>query len=287
MKKSIVVALVLIMLFSLTACNENIPNEAGGGVPDALSDEPAPTPTAATPATTPKSPEPEPTPTPTPSPEPFSGIKCVEEFVKLDSHHLLRGILPYFDDINDVDLATLLNFAVSNLGLERSELSIEQHKRLFEDEDYINRLPMYQIAPFSIDEQLKTFLNPNFSIETYDYKNYNMTYPEFNFQRLIWDEEVNQIVSLILTFACPGAYRNEILSVYEEDDFYYVVTGGFWYSVYEFGSSLKFSDVRDNPTEHEDRGSIWDFGYNIYTFKINENGNVNIISKQPYEAVGG
>jgi len=216
--------------------------------------------------------------------EPFSGIKCVEEFVRLDTGSIL-SILPRFDDINDVNLATLLNFAWANFEFEESNYKTEKPKDVEEGEHYF-LIGITQYDIFAMEELLKAFLSPDFSLDNYDYKNYTMDYPEFFMQRLIWDEEENLIGTCIFTKANPGSYISEILNVYEEDGLYYVITQGFYYNPYNFffGQEVDFEYMRENFAEYEDEWwVVWDFGYNIYTFIINENGNVNIISKLPYE----
>jgi hypothetical protein len=226
-------------------------------------------------------PEPEPVlePEPAPEPEPFSGIKSVEEFVKADSGDF-TWILPYFNNVNDIPLNILIDFGITRLNLERSNIGIDPIERLF-DENIIHTY--YQINPFLIDENLKMYFNSDFSIESYDYKSYNVDYPEFSLRRLIWDEENNIIVVLVLNFGSAGYNRNNILDVFEIDDVYYVITESFWYNVYEFpGYEVEFSYVRENIDEYDQR-RIWGYRYNIYTFIFNENGNVNLLSKQPYD----
>ena len=270
-KKFSVIFMAVIVMLSFAACSEAEPETITTPASDDAALAPALTPEGNADLDEPDVPQPS---------EPFTGFKSPDEFVKADSSHILRGILPHFGGISDIDLATLLNFAVTNLGLETSGINDEQRERLFSGFD---ELPaVYQIDPVAADELIQKYINPNFRIESYDYKNYSLDeYVWSPYLRLIWDSEENKIVVLILVYHSPGVYRNEIIDVYEEDGTHYVTTESYWYDVYNFDSNAEFSYVRDNFEHYEATGSVWSFNYNIYAFNTNPDGYFNVISKLP------
>jgi hypothetical protein len=207
--------------------------------------------------------------------EPFNGIKCVEEFVKLNTGWYFRGILPHFEDINEVELRELLSFGFSKLNLPYTYYAYTRglNSDLFwnGDENWAGIIDnAYGFKPSEIDKHFKEYLSFNFSIERFDYKISDERFWAAH-RNLVWCDEKEQIIMFSRTFGGGPRFDNVILDVYEENGFHYVITRNFKCLGYCDYCSCVFDD------EFE----LMEFS--IYTFIINENGNVNIISKLPYE----
>lgn len=224
-------------------------------------------PTTTTPkATTPPPEEPAPD-------EPFNGIKCVEEFVRLDAGWFVGGVFPHFEDINAVPLVTILSFCARKMDIPYNYCDEEQLDRVFGV--FKNSLggSTFAFTPWIVESHIKEYLNPDFLFEIYKGLGFNDNTPVANFE-LFWDYEAEQLIMFSGIFGGGPGYFNEVLKVYEEDDFHYVITKNFW-CMHDYCGLCDFDYLLENKPE--------EIKHSIYTFTINENGNVNIISKLPYE----
>ncbi|MCL2087729.1 MAG: YgdI/YgdR family lipoprotein [Oscillospiraceae bacterium] len=198
------------------------------------------------------------------------------EFVEADSGWFMRGWLPHFDDINDVELTEILSFGINNLGLPHALFDPANEERIFGEDSLLGE-PSLIFEPNETEAYLKEFLSSDFSIDSYDYESFDDNLPAA-YRKLFWDEETGMLIFFTTVFGGGPVKTTHVLDEYEDDDFTYVVAASYEYDSYEEDDGLEdFHYVLENLPEYE-------IEYNLYTFVKNENGVYNIVSKQPTDA---
>jgi hypothetical protein len=161
------------------------------------------------------------------------------------------GMMPYFDDINDVGLSIILQQYFEAYGWDFSDTDVfsdgenQHHYSAEETENYFGSV--LGVSPARLDEFMKEYFNPHFSIENYDYK------------AMSWDDERELIVSWIYGGGIHWWVSTHITEIVEEDGTYHVYalkTG--------WGDGMYIQDIK----------------FIRCTFTRNANGNFNIMSKQ-------
>ncbi|MCL2109638.1 MAG: hypothetical protein FWH20_09885 [Oscillospiraceae bacterium] len=201
------------------------------------------------------------------------GVESVEEFIFADSGWFLRGILPYFEDINDLHMTTILSFGVFGLEMDYVDLTdnAEFLERIFGDK----WISLGNTRGFEIEDtewQLQLALSPDFSFDNYDYKSFTDNEPELGF-KVIWDEQTEMLILFCAVFGGGDVHHNRIIETYEEDDIIYVIAENFW-CTHEYCEVCNFDYIHENEPELLE--------YSLYMFKENNQGYINIISKQAY-----
>lgn len=193
-----------------------------------------------------------------PLPEPNENDITAEELLDLYyfSQRVTNSIvldLPFFDDIHEVGLFELLILFKPEADIEYDdeELGISL---LGENGQWASISGFY---PATIEEYFKENINPDFSIENYDYKNNDSIEPG-RIYNLGWDEEKCAILYISLSGGFGEYTTFTIVDAYKHDDFYYIHT------LFQF---------ENNDSE-----------YMLHAFKKNANGIFNIYSKQPTTA---
>jgi len=175
----------------------------------------------------------------------------------------VRGVMPYFDDINDVELRVILQQYFNAYGWDWENTDVfsdgaEQHHYSYEEtEQLINRAyfgAVLGVSPARLEAFMQEYFNPTFSIESYDYKA-SLTETPIT----MWDSERELIVGFVFGGGLHMGRTAHITEIYEENGIY---------NVY----ALK--------TEWSEGIFFIDMEYIRCTFTRNANGNFNIISKQ-------
>ncbi|MCL2633250.1 MAG: hypothetical protein FWD34_01915 [Oscillospiraceae bacterium] len=179
--------------------------------------------------------------------QPFTDEVILSEFVQRICD--ARAMMPYFNDINDVQLITILHQYFNAYGWDWNDTSVfsdgeDQHHYI--DDDYFG--VKLGVSPARLNSFMQEYYNPDFSIESYDYKAITM-----------WDSERGLIVGSIYGGGLHMWRSSHITEIREENGIY---------SVY----ALK--------VEWGDGYYITDMEYILCTFTRNDNGNFNIMSKQ-------
>jgi predicted small lipoprotein YifL len=291
MKRLIAVLITIIMALSLTACGETsapavVPDELPDvgdtlrGVPDEgdqpLQDEPTPVIiTLPDVGDTLRGVPDEGDHTGSPLQDegtPPRDESCPEWFIRYADVSVF-GFLPHFDDPNTIPLSTFLSFSVDIGGLPFVWYSDEESERLFGEDRWYYGTSMMGYKPDEVDSFFKENFNPGFSIESYDYRSYDFR-TNTKFADVTWDEEAGMLVWYIGISGGFPSYVNEIISMPEHNTY---LVGSYMVDGYNYNEKLyDFYYVLENAP-------LTEINYNVYTFELNENGVINLLSKLPYE----
>jgi len=175
----------------------------------------------------------------------------------------VRGMMPYFNDIKDVELRTFLQQYFNVYGWDWSDTDVfsdgaEQHHYNNDEVEQLRGSAYFGavlgVSPARLDNYMQEYFNPDFSIESYDYKNMPSE------SGIIWDSERELIVSFIYG-GSPHMWRSSHIIEISEPE-----TG--IYSVY----ALK--------VEWGEGYYITNMEYIRCVFTRNVNGNFNIMYKR-------
>jgi len=277
MRKLIAVLIIAIMLTACggqltvtdvtTATVETTVGDAHQSVPpetttvgDAHQSVPTETTTAESTATT----EP---PVTTP-PKPPTEEEILAEYVQ-DICHL--GVqFPFFTDINKVDIYTLIRRYMRenddySYGEEDRFANHKDHHRYSQDE--LEQLLGHEtwddgrgVTPARLESWVRERFNPNFRIDSYDYKNTNAVDSQVMWNRVSWDGERGKLVLITRAIGLHAWNWVEITDIQKVGDIY---------NVFAFLQLLLEDGERPKPPE-----------YIHITLTKKADGNFNIISKQ-------
>jgi hypothetical protein len=175
-------------------------------------------------------------------------ISILKDFVQRVCR--VRGMLPYFDDIKDVELRIILQQYFNAYGWDWSDTDVfsdGENQHHYSDEETNNYFgSVLGVSPARLDEYMKEYYNPDFSIENYDYKT------------MSWDDERELIVGSIYGGSPHWWVDTRTIEIREENGEYHV-----------YALKISWSD-----------GWFQYMEYIHCTFTKNTNGNFNIMSKQ-------
>jgi hypothetical protein len=180
---------------------------------------------------------------------------------QLSGTHISK--LPHFTNINDVPLEKILMQYLWHFR-ENADINYDIMQSLEQLGLFISGSAQ-GVYPNNLDRFMKENLNPNFSIERYNYKSHNEIIAPWG---VLWDNKNEAIVLWTGAWGGGAAYTIEVIDAYKIGDIYYVITSSFWYEFDILGDLLQ--------------GEIQ---YSIYTFRKNNNGVFNIHSIQPTTAI--
>ena len=165
---------------------------------------------------------------------------------------------PTFEDINDVGLWTVISQYVHLQCHDFYDTSFfssvegqfqydgEELKRVTGNDDYFGYV--MGVAPDKLETFMREYYNPDFSIESYEYK---------EAERCRWDEQKGLIVWQLYGGSPHYSYSSKVIEIREENDVWHV------YAIVTGWDDFVYS---------------YDFVPYHYTFTKNANGNFNIMS---------
>jgi hypothetical protein len=162
----------------------------------------------------------------------------------------VRGTMPYFDDINDVELRIILQQYFNVYGWDWSDTDVfsdGENQHHYSDEETENHFgAVLGVSPARLEEYMKEYYNLFFSIKNYDYK------------AMTWDDERELIVGSIYGGSPHWWIDTRTIEIREENGEYHA-----------YALKVSWSD-----------GWFQYMEYIHCTFTKNTNGNFNIMSKQ-------
>ncbi|MDR2532743.1 MAG: DUF6273 domain-containing protein [Oscillospiraceae bacterium] len=200
----------------------------------------------------------------TPQPAEPAQPQTVEEILTEFMQRIcsVRGMLPYFNDINDVELRTILQQYFNVYGWDWSDTDVfsdgqEQHHY---NDDEVEQLKgrwyfgsVLGISPSRLEKYMQEYYNPYFSIESYDYKNMSTE------DGVTWDNERELIVGSVYGGGLHMSRSTHIVEINEPEIGIY--------SVYALKAEWGENAFRNMEYIH-------------CTFTQNVNENFNVMSKQ-------
>ena len=160
-------------------------------------------------------------------------------------HESLNDYYIEFDDINEIDLLSAFFYPSFPIGADDMQIN--------SDTDYSE----YWFYPETVENYLCEYINPNFSINDYDYR--NLGPPIQNSRTHKWDNERGMLYFSFYPGGGFSSFEHEVIDSYKIGDIYYLVTNK---TMTAWGHGIDYE------------------GEHIYTLKKNANGSWNIYSSK-------